>query len=202
MSALISPSRFVPLACLAMVAALGSGCVNQHQPSRIITNTSPSTRPSSASPSADPRADPSNPFVTAHNTYRDRVSPPAKPPLPPVRWSNELAATAQAWADRCKFEHSQGSAFGENLAARTHMAAPAEIVADWASEAADYDYARDRCAPGKVCGHYTQMVWRSSTQIGCGVAQCSTNSPFGDGDWVMWVCNYSPAGNYTGERPY
>jgi len=84
------------------------------------------------------------------------------------------------------------------------MAAPETIVAAWADEAKDYDYARNRCASGAVCGHYTQVVWRSSTTIGCGVAQCGPGpgGPFGEREWVMWVCNYSPAGNYKGEKPY
>ncbi|KIG13153.1 hypothetical protein DB30_00531 [Enhygromyxa salina] len=121
--------------------------------------------------------------------------------MPPVRWSKQLAATAQAWADRCDFEHSQGS-YGENLSARSHSSSAEEIVASWASEADHYNYASNRCAAGQVCGHYTQVVWRDSTEIGCGVAVCSRNSPFGGGEWIMAVCNYSPAGNYVGERPY
>lgn len=129
------------------------------------------------------------------------MSPAANPPLPSVRWSKQLAANAQAWADRCEFEHSQAS-LGENLGARSHMAGPEEIVASWVSEGDDFNYASNRCAAGQVCGHYTQVVWRDSTEIGCGVAQCSGNSPFGGGEWIMWVCNYSPAGNYMGERPY
>jgi pathogenesis-related protein 1 len=140
-------------------------------------------------------------FVEAHDHHRAQVSPPASPTLPPVRWSEELAARAQAWADRCEFEHSQTDA-GENLAARTQMITPEEIVAGWAAEGEHYDYARNRCAKGEVCGHYTQVVWRDSTQIGCGVAQCPSGGPFGEHEWVFWVCNYSPAGNWQGQKPY
>jgi hypothetical protein len=40
-------------------------------------------------------------------------------------------------------------------------------------------------------------------RLGCGVASCTENSPFGDGgSWQIWVCNYDPSGNYLGERPY
>ena len=151
-----------------------------------------------ASPSADPFAEA---FVRAHDLHRARVSPAPRSPLPSVRWSPELAAHAQAWAERCEFEHSRGE-FGENLAARTGAATPDEVVAGWAAEAEDFDYARNRCTPGKVCGHYTQIVWRDSTQIGCGVAQCGGGGPFGGRAWTSWVCNYSPAGNWMGERPY
>jgi hypothetical protein len=78
-----------------------------------------------------------------------------------------------------------------------------EVVQAWASEAADYDYASNSCAPGKVCGHYTQLVWRNSTLVGCAYARCTQNSPFdGVPTWDFWVCDYSPPGNWIGQRPY
>lgn len=153
---------------------------------------------SKPTPSADPFAEG---FVAAHNQHRASVSPAAKPALPPVTWSNELAANARAWAERCQFDHSQTD-LGENLSARTDLADPEVIVAAWAAEREAFDYGRNRCANGEVCGHYTQVVWRDSTQIGCGMAKCGAGGPFGDGEWFMWVCNYSPAGNWSGQRPY
>ena len=72
----------------------------------------------------------------------------------------------------------------------------------WANEAPNYNYANNTCAD--VCGHYTQVVWRDSTTLGCGVTQCNVNSPFGAGfpNWTFVVCNYAPPGNFTGQRPY
>jgi hypothetical protein len=92
--------------------------------------------------------------------------------------------------------------YGENLyAAAGKSAAPQEVVDSWVSEVADYDYAANSCSG--VCGHYTQVVWRSSVRLGCGVAKCSKNSPFsGFNDWQLWVCNYDPPGNFIGSRPY
>jgi len=54
-----------------------------------------------------------------------------------------------------------------------------------------------------TCGHYTQVVWRSSILLGCGIKSCSTNTPFGAQfpNWYIVVCNHSPAGN-NGSRPY
>lgn len=158
-------------------------------------HTTPDTKPA---PSADPFAEA---FVVAHNQERARVSPAANPALPPVTWSNELAAQARAWAERCKFDHSKTD-LGENLSARTDMADPDVIVAAWVAEGEAFDYKRNRCASGEVCGHYTQVVWRDSTQIGCGMAKCGAGGPFGDEEWFMWVCNYSPAGNWSGQKPY
>jgi len=45
-----------------------------------------------------------------------------------------------------------------------------------------------------VCGHYTQIVWRDTKQVGCGVAR--------DNRREIWVCNYDPPGNWVGHRPY
>ncbi len=73
----------------------------------------------------------------------------------------------------------------------------ADAVDSWASEVPWYDYASNSCnAPaGKSCGHYTQVVWAKSTEVGCGVAIC-------DDKGQVWVCNYKPAGNYSGQKPY
>jgi pathogenesis-related protein 1 len=66
----------------------------------------------------------------------------------------------------------------------------------WAGEKDNYDYASNRCAAGKICGHYTQVVWAATERVGCGLAQCA-GLAFG----ATIVCNYSPAGN-SGGRPY
>lgn len=162
-------------------------------------------RPSTPTEVTPPKGTTGDPFaegfVAAHNHQRASVSPTAKPALPPVRWNEDLAAQARGWAQRCDFRHSKTD-HGENLSARTDQAEPATIVAAWAAEAADYDHRQNRCASGKVCGHYTQVVWRDSTAIGCGVARCSGGGPFGGGEWFMWVCNYDPPGNWKGQRPY
>jgi pathogenesis-related protein 1 len=72
----------------------------------------------------------------------------------------------------------------------------------WASEAGAYHYATNTCSA--VCGHYTQIVWRSTDFVGCGIRNCTVNSPFGPGfpNWTIVVCNYKPPGNYLGQRPY
>lgn len=140
-------------------------------------------------------------MTAAHNQVRANVSPAASPDLPPLAWSSDLAKVAQAWADGCKFQHSSGS-YGENIYASTAKSTPINVVASWASEAKSYDYAGNACSG--TCGHYTQVVWRDSLRLGCGVADCTTGSPFGGGtgSWQLWVCNYDPPGNYTGKRPY
>jgi uncharacterized protein YkwD len=135
-----------------------------------------------------------------HNQVRASI------PVPPLTWDPTLAASAAAYAAQCMFQHSGTKGVGENLAAYAPPGgqkanAP---VDDWAGEAADYDYATNSCAPGKECGHYTQLVWKSSQRVGCAVQTCSQNTPFGAKfpDWDLWVCQYAPPGNFVGQRPY
>lgn len=155
---------------------------------------------SSSGPSED---DPNLVGITeAHNTARASVVPAAQSPLPPLTWSPTIAQTAQAWADNCMFKHSGGN-YGENIYADSGQGTAADVVADWVSEKQDYDYASNSCAG--VCGHYTQVVWSKSLNLGCAMKHCTTNSPFGGfggGAWNFWVCNYDPAGNFNNQRPY
>lgn len=138
-------------------------------------------------------------ITAAHNAARAAVVPAASPPIPPLTWSPTVAATAQAWADNCVFKHSGGK-YGENIYATSGTATGDDVVGSWVSEVADYDYATNSCK--KVCGHYTQVVWRDSKNLGCGATTCTKNSPFGGGAWQFWVCNYDPPGNYNGQKPY
>ncbi len=140
-------------------------------------------------------------ITAAHNAARAAVMPAASPAIPPLTWSGTVADTAQAWANNCVFMHS-GGMYGENLYAGTAPAMPGDVVDDWVNEDKNYDYATNTCSAGEVCGHYTQVVWRDSARLGCGVASCTDNSPFGGGSWQIWVCNYDPPGNFDGMKPY
>ena len=80
----------------------------------------------------------------------------------------------------------------------------AGAVDAWASEKAYYDYATNSQKAGyenEAVGHYTQMVWQDTKQIGCGKAKSTTDY---EGDWI--VCRYAIAGNRSmngvKEQPY
>jgi uncharacterized protein YkwD len=136
-----------------------------------------------------------------HNTARASVSPAPTTPLPSMTWDATLAAAAQDWADQCNFSHHTAG-YGQNLYASAGGGPPTPqaVVNNWMSEAEDYDYGANSCSG--VCGHYTQVVWRNSTLLGCGIKACSVNSPFMNfSNWYIVVCNYSPPGN-NGSRPY
>jgi pathogenesis-related protein 1 len=130
-------------------------------------------------------------FLEAHNAIRDALG------LPPLKWSDKLAAVAKDWATtmvvRSQFQHSHRG-YGENLYEIRHgKATPAVVVGAWASEVNDYDHRSNRCK-GPKCGHYTQIVWRDTNTVGCGMSFSSFRE--------VWVCEYSPPGNYAGQRPY
>lgn len=42
-------------------------------------------------------------------------------------------------------------------------------------------------------GHFTQVVWKGSTQVGCGAADCTGHSGVLP---AYVVCRYAPAGNF------
>jgi len=147
-------------------------------------------------------------FVTGHNAYRTSVNPPARC-LPVASWSWDISASANNWAQQCNFAHSGTPNLGENIYAisvRTPNAStfdPNGPVNAWGSERQFYNYATNTCASGQICGHYTQMVWDSSTVIGCAFQDCPTirNVPFPNGGTIA-VCQYSLPGNIVGQRPY
>ena len=142
--------------------------------------------------------------VRAHNAWRNRVS------VPPLRWSADLAARAQARAEDlaargCAMEHGPLPAdVGENLfrAGPLHgsgrkdeffSVTPTQVVDMWGEESADYSREHDTCAWNRECGHYTQIVWRTTREVGCGMSVCQTLGQ-------VWVCNYRPRGNVRTRR--
>ncbi|XP_050366075.1 pathogenesis-related protein 1-like [Argentina anserina] len=139
----------------------------------------------------DPLADG---FVQEHNKFR------AMDGVPPVTWNETVADYARNYAssksDTCEMVHSQNPPYGECIAWGSFDMMPEQAVQLWADEKKDYNYDTNTCAPGKVCGHYTQVVWATSTQIGCAKVRC------GNSDGTFINCNYYPPGNYVGDKPY
>ncbi|MEW5741545.1 MAG: CAP domain-containing protein [Myxococcota bacterium] len=143
-------------------------------------------------------------ILTAHNQVRNNASPTPSPALPALSWNPQAQAFAQAWVDGCDFRHNPNTrnTWGENIFASSGVSTPTEVVSNWASEASDYNYATNTCAAGQACGHYTQIVWRATTSVGCARRECTVNNPFGGGSWWFWVCDYAPPGNVVGQKPY
>jgi uncharacterized protein YkwD len=120
-------------------------------------------------------------MLGVHNTKR------AKHCVPALGWSASLAEGARAWAKKCKFQHSSGN-YGENLAMGVPLSAK-QAVRMWYNEVSSYNYSTG--AFSSRTGHFTQVIWKNSTQVGCGKAQCNGQT--------LYVCRYSPPGNYAGE---
>jgi pathogenesis-related protein 1 len=133
----------------------------------------------------------------------------------PLVWNPIAAKVAQDYASLCNYEHNENSTtdyeslgggdggLGENIAAGEPTESPTDAVASWVDEIANYDHASNTCALLHECGHYTQIVWSTTTAVGCAHVSCTVNSPFsGGGGWDFSVCDFSPPGNYVGEAPY
>jgi pathogenesis-related protein 1 len=134
----------------------------------------------------------------------------------PLTWDPIAAAVAQAWANQCNFSHNPNASsdydsmggsggLGEDVAAAAPTESVSGAVSSWVGEEQYYDHATNSCASGQVCGHYTQIVWSTTTAVGCAQANCTTGSPFGSfsgGQWEVGVCDFSPPGNVGGEAPY
>ena len=132
-------------------------------------------------------------MLRLHNQLRATLK------LKPLVWSDRVAATAQDWANALMisghFAHRPKNRYGENLyETRGRRATAADAFEAWSSEVKMYDYKSNACHHGGQCGHYTQIVWSSTRELGCGVARSPSRE--------IWVCNYSPPGNYIGQRPY
>lgn len=133
--------------------------------------------------------------LNIHNEAREQVG------VQELVWSAELAQFAQQWADHlakngCEMEHS-GGATGENLYWTSHAvnSSPSDAVHAWYSEKKEFK--NQPISMGKLhkTGHYSQMVWKSTTHVGIAMAKCSTGG-------AIVVANYNPPGNYLGERAY
>jgi pathogenesis-related protein 1 len=120
-------------------------------------------------------------------------------PLQPLIWDVAAARAAQGWTNQCQFSHPTGNPYGQNLALQIPPATGTDAVTNWESEAADYTYHTPygSCTDAQSnCGHYTQLVWRDTTAVGCAVTVCPTVNGFGGGPYAVEVCNFSPGGNY------
>ncbi|KAI0307851.1 CAP domain-containing protein [Multifurca ochricompacta] len=156
----------------------------------VPSSTSSSLAPTFSGVSGSKSSADIDAYLSAHNSVR------AQHGAAPLTWSDELSAKAQQWADGCVFKHSGGSLgpFGENLAAGTGSGYTiASAVNSWTDEVSQYD------PNNPVPSHFTQVVWKATTQVGCAVQDCSGIFDPSFGLAHYHVCEYSPQGNVIGE---
>ncbi len=138
-----------------------------------------------------------------HNQVRAMVV--TSTPLPALQWDASLAATAAAWVAQCidvqapsglvdhNANRSQGHPYyvGENIYASGGTATAQGAVNSWASEKPNYNPSTGACTG--TCGHYTQIVWRTTLKVGCARGTCAgLTYP------STIVCDYGPGGNSGG----
>lgn len=188
---------------------------NAPAPAAPASPASPTAPPPAAAKADEPEGDLNSltaddprvvEFLRIHNAARADVG------VAPLEWSDDLAFTAQDWADRIgrtgKIEHRPKSEYGENIGWGTGAYTAASAANAWLAEKAKYspDTAAKAAAkkkgksaakadPADETAHYTQMVWGKSTMVGLGLATTK------DGKTVV-VANYNPRGNVEGEKPY
>jgi pathogenesis-related protein 1 len=178
---------------------------NNNCPQPPVTNPTPPEQPP-AQPPAATEGEPAElaGITDAHN--RARAAENAG--LPALTWDPALAKIAAAWGAKCQsndgsglIDHNPGRSngyptyVGENIYGTTGTPTAAEAVKLWVDEKSSYNYASNQCSG--VCGHYTQVVWKATTKVGCAISRCA-NIKYGN----SIICDYGPGGNFNGQRPY
>jgi uncharacterized protein YkwD len=132
-------------------------------------------------------------MLASHNMYRARHGVAA------LMWNASLAEIASRWAqelcDRHALVPSNSKTLGENLAVGSDAR---RSVDQWYAEIRNYSHSR----PGFAARHFTQVVWRGTTQLGCAFASMDKDGQpcrlAIDGRLRLaqpHVCEYFPAGN-------
>lgn len=128
--------------------------------------------------------------------------------VPLLTWDATIAANAQAWAAAGTYAHSsQGERtlagigyVGENLAWGYPTRTGVHSLEAWYDEVQYTDGTPSDCSDtkagssGEAICHYTQVVWKSSTTLGCGKGRATVSGKLGD----FWVCQYGGGGNMGG----
>jgi hypothetical protein len=154
--------------------------------------------------------------LSVTNTYRKRHNATG------LKWNETLAETAGKWSGRCVFEHSvcvfevlfwsvvwvvlsfngclttihvtdnltQGGSTGETLSSG-YPNTTASLVT-WGQESTKYDFKKGQFT--KETGHFTQLVWKATTAVGCSRTQCDGKGGGKARGWFV-VCEYYPARN-------
>ncbi|KAF5006931.1 hypothetical protein FDECE_6720 [Fusarium decemcellulare] len=148
-------------------------------------------------------------MLAYHNIHRANHSASA------LEWDDTLAGYAENTANGCVFEHDmdQGSGgYGQNLASwgatsnidnLKNKAAAGGITNQWYnSEMANWSfYGQENPPEGmdiQLYGHFTQVVWKDSTKVGCATVKCPAGTVLSFPSWYT-VCNYNPQGNFGGQ---
>ncbi|KKO97003.1 hypothetical protein THAR02_10890 [Trichoderma harzianum] len=168
-----------------------------------------SPKPAASSPAPASGNDYSSIVVNEHNIHRANHS------APDLAWDTTLAGYAQTIAEGCVFAHDMtqgGGGYGQNLASWGSTgdiddlqleSARRGITDQWYNDEMENwtFFGLDNPPSGSnldAWGHFTQLVWKSSTKVGCYTAKCPAGTVLSMPSWYT-VCNYGPPGNFGGE---
>ncbi|KAF3832579.1 hypothetical protein F7725_026244 [Dissostichus mawsoni] len=136
-------------------------------------------------------------IVAQHNRLRSRVNPMAAN-MQKMEWSDKLALLAKDRAASCHTDPpDQQSSPLSHIGWNTHLSARgltsvSDAIHSWFEEGNDFLYLSGQCRENATCQHYTQLVWATSSHVGCASQLCLR-----EGDlWEMFVCAYYPGGNW------
>ncbi|VVC38430.1 Hypothetical protein CINCED_3A000290 [Cinara cedri] len=125
-----------------------------------------------------------------HNDYR------LKHGSGPLTLNKILCRNALTWAKTLakddKFMHQPDNPFGENLFSMwsSNQVTAKDAICNWYKEGKNYDYSRE---PRILkSGHFTQLVWKSTTSMGIAMVK-------GKSGRIVIVANYNPPGNVMGQ---
>lgn len=139
-------------------------------------------------------------MLTSHNVERERLG------LPRLKWNRNLESEAGRWgrvlARKGRLQHADQrtrNSTGENLWMGSAGQWDVEtMVGMFIAEKQNYRHGNfpeiSRTGNWYDAGHYSQIVWRDTQEVGCSVVT--------DKGWDVLVCRYWPAGNVWGQRAY
>ena len=112
----------------------------------------------------------------------------------PLMFNCEILKISQDYANKIPSGHSQttfhGNWMGENLYWSWGKTLTGNNPVDsWYNEISNYDFEEGKSSNGEVTGHFTQVVWKSSRELGIGY--------YCEGTSCCVVGNYYPGGNYN-----
>lgn len=156
-------------------------------PQTHITTITITAAPSTASTSPEYTSDDlfTSAILNSTNTYRLQHS------ASNLTYNSTLSSFAASYLAKvkgtCTFAHS-GGPYGENLA----LGYPDVVrsIDAWGDERRGYNF--DNPGFDEATGHFTQLVWKNTTTVGCGRVDC------GEGKGWYLVCEYWPRGNVIG----